>query len=698
MPLTRVSPRLLIAVAVLALFSLLYSDAAADAQTFVVNTTAETSDGVCDPSPGGCTVADAIAAANANSGVDTIHFAPGLTSFTLTAALPALSAVEGVTIEGTDAPVTFTRAGVAAFDGLVVQSGVGLPLQHATVRKMNFVGFDGSGLVICGGTRDAQCVNGDIDSATVDHVASQGNTQFGVLVFGENVSSVAATNLDTENNTLDGLSMIAQGSDVELSFVSDTDHTSIHDRVGAAFASENHITFLDVLRANISQGTTGIAVHAQDPQFVTVHNSSIHDESFAGIGVENSPDFFEAEDNDIERTGSDGIILKGSPFGSEINRNQIRHAGAGGITIDSPEDDASNHLQANIIENASGDGIHLGGVDEVQNNVVETNVIDVSGGNGIFMSGQQFSDNIIRGNLITSSNTDGIRLQAGGSKPDAVVANQIVNNTVLFDGQIGINVSPDGVLTFPRVTISQNSTRGNSKLGIDLYAQTDSSSGVTPNDAGDTDAGVNSLLNFPVLTADSSQFVSGQACAFCAIELFTSDGDATGFGEGDQFINSVTADGGGFFSVPICGGSPGSLVTATATDGIGETSEFSANFTLTATSADCPTPTPEPTDSPTPSPTPTATPQSRVKGDLDCSGTVTARDALVELQFVASTTLITRAAGCPLPNEIVGDKQFGDVDCDGDVDSSDGVRILAFAAGVPKSQPGGCGEIGSPVG
>ncbi len=698
MPLTRGYPRLLIAVAVLALLFLTYRDTAADAQTFVVNSTAEASDGVCDPSPGGCTVADAIAAANANSGVDTIHFAPGLTSFTLTAALPALSAVEGVTIEGTDSPVTFTHTGVATFDGLVVQSGVGLPLQNATVRKMNFVGFGGSGLVICGGTRDAQCVNGDIDSATVDHVASQGNTQFGVFVFGENISGVAATNLDTENNTLDGLSMIAQGSDVDLSFVSDTDHTSIHDRVGASFASEGDIDFLDVLRANISQGTTGIAVEGHSPQFVTVRNSSIHDESFAGIGVESGPDFFEAEDNVIERTGSDGIILKGSPFGSEINRNQIRHAGAGGITIDSTEDDASNHLQANIIENVSGDGIHLGGVDEVQDNVVETNVIDMSGGNGIFMSGQRFSDNIIRGNLITSSNTDGIRLQAGGSKPEVVVANQIVNNTVLFNGQIGINVSPDGVLTFPRVTISQNSTRGNGKLGIDLYAQTDSSSGVTPNDVGDADTGVNSLLNFPELTADSSQFVSGKACSFCAIELFTSDGDATGFGEGDQFINSATADGGGFFSVPICGGSPGSLVTATATDGVGETSEFSANFTLTATSADCPTPTPEPTDSPTPSPTPTATPQGHARGDLDCSGAVNARDALVELQFIASTTLVTRPEGCPMPDAVVGDKQYGDIDCDGDVDTTDGARILAFAAGVPKSQPGGCGDIGSAVG
>ncbi len=80
------------------------------------------------------------------------------------------------------------------------------------------------------------------------------------------------------------------------------------------------------------------------------------------------------------------------------------------------------------------------------------------------------------------------------------------------------------------------------------------------------------------------------------VELFVSDNDPSGYGEGQQFLSDATADGAGNFTLSICGTSllAGTKVTATATDALGNTSESSLNYTITAGSGACPTPTPSP--------------------------------------------------------------------------------------------------------
>src|SRR5215470_13141930 len=50
----------------------------ARAATFVVNSTADTTDGSCDVAVGGCTLREAIEAAVATPGRDTIHFDPAV--------------------------------------------------------------------------------------------------------------------------------------------------------------------------------------------------------------------------------------------------------------------------------------------------------------------------------------------------------------------------------------------------------------------------------------------------------------------------------------------------------------------------------------------------------------------------------------------------------------------------------------------
>ena len=123
---------------------------------------------------------------------------------------------------------------------------------------------------------------------------------------------------------------------------------------------------------------------------------------------------------------------------------------------------------------------------------------------------------------------------------------------------------------------------------IDLVGGSQTSAGVTLNDAGDGDSGPNQLLNYPVLTSavnGSVTTISGTlnsvASSTFTVELYSSpSADPSTFGEGATFLGSVTittnASGNGSFSFPAATLVPaGQAVTATSTDATGDTSEFS---------------------------------------------------------------------------------------------------------------------------
>jgi hypothetical protein len=174
----------------------------------------------------------------------------------------------------------------------------------------------------------------------------------------------------------------------------------------------------------------------------------------------------------------------------------------------------------------------------------------------------------------------------GGIAPGA-------GNVIAFNGTIG---GYGGVVVVPfnfniPNTDSRNTIRGNSIYsnlgpGIDLVPF-----GVTPNDAGDADDGANNLQNFPVITsvtpAGGSTTIQGtlnsKAAATYDVDFYRSGVcDASGNGEGSLFVGttSVTtnASGDASFNVTLPFAlSPGQVVTATATDSSGNTSEFSAS-------------------------------------------------------------------------------------------------------------------------
>jgi parallel beta-helix repeat protein len=161
----------------------------------------------------------------------------------------------------------------------------------------------------------------------------------------------------------------------------------------------------------------------------------------------------------------------------------------------------------------------------------------------------------------------------GGTQTEA-------GNQIAFNGGPGIAVTSG-----TGNSIRGNSIFSNNGLGIDL-----GTAGVTANDGADPDTGPNNLQNFPVITSvvssANSMTIQGSLKSLpnTAFQIdFFSNGavDPSGNGEGAQFINSasVNTDNNGDATInatfPV-GLAPGRVITATATDPNGNTSEFSA--------------------------------------------------------------------------------------------------------------------------
>jgi hypothetical protein len=208
------------------------------------------------------------------------------------------------------------------------------------------------------------------------------------------------------------------------------------------------------------------------------------------------------------------------------------------------------------------------------------NVISGNGAAGVGIDGA--SGTIVQRNDI-GTNPAGTAVPNGGSGIFVYTSgNQIETNTIAYNGYSGVQV--DGGTGN---AISRNSIFLNGGLGIDLGGD-----GVTPNDPGDTDTGPNNLQNFPVLT--SALVSAGQLVVkgtidtpnpqTVTLELFanavpTPGGDPSGYGEGATFLGTATPATDGSFSVVVPSVAPGTLISATATDAAGDTSEFAEDIT-----------------------------------------------------------------------------------------------------------------------
>ena len=259
-------------------------------------------------------------------------------------------------------------------------------------------------------------------------------------------------------------------------------------------------------------------------------------------------------------TGSSSLraFVQGNIVGTDVSGT--RRLGNGrGIEVDpglpmligGTEPGAGNLISGNV-----GDGVTL----QDGRHVVQGNRIGTDG------SGTAPLGNGGRGVLIA-----GFETTVGGTEAGAA-------NTIAFNGHAGVEVQNG-----PFNRIRGNAIYSNAGLGIDLQGD-----GPTPNDPGDADGGANGLQNFPVVSEvlrGESTHVSGtlnsRANTTFTLDFYASPTfDPPGFGEGARYLGStvVTTDAGGnaIFDVTLAARTTtDEVVTATATDPFGNTSEFS---------------------------------------------------------------------------------------------------------------------------
>ncbi|HKO45253.1 MAG TPA: Calx-beta domain-containing protein [Pyrinomonadaceae bacterium] len=233
----------------------------------------------------------------------------------------------------------------------------------------------------------------------------------------------------------------------------------------------------------------------------------------------------------------------------------------------------------------------IGGLEPGAKNVISGNQVGIRVGTSFF-SGPV--GNIIRGNII------GLNALGTAPMPNASTGIELlgVSNTTIGGtaNGAGNQISFNGG---PGVTVNGglgNSIRGNSifsnlGLAIDLWPLNSAvSNGVNPNDLNDADTGSNNFQNFPLLTSVSPNgggtsiqgSLNSTPNTIFQIDFYSNVAcDPSGNGEGAIFFDttSVTTDANGNAIINFASSvtlPSGRVLTATATDPTGNTSEFSS--------------------------------------------------------------------------------------------------------------------------
>lgn len=226
-----------------------------------------------------------------------------------------------------------------------------------------------------------------------------------------------------------------------------------------------------------------------------------------------------------------------------------------------------------------------GTADEAERNVLSSDDLT----SAVYVDGNNTNYNTIAGNYIGTDVTGSLPL---GNGVGITFMNGASNNLVGGNGTNASNViaynQQQGIVVFSNSignSVVHNRIFSNGGLGIDLDGL-----GQTPNDPGDIDPGPNNLQNYPVLTSAAPTIVQGTLNSTpnttFTLEFFSNTTcDTSGYGEGETFqptssspaVVATDASGNVSFTFVFTGSIPdGRVLTATATDPAGNTSEFSA--------------------------------------------------------------------------------------------------------------------------
>ncbi len=534
----------------------------ASALTYTVTTTADSGAG---------SLRQAITDANANSGADTIEFnivGSGVQTIAPASALPTITGavtIDGYTQPGssanTNAPdqgtnavilieIDGTSAGIGSEAAVLFfgPASGGSAVRGLAINRGKWAGIRVSG--VAGMTIDGNFIGTDPTGT-----APLGNTDFGIQINNGASSITIGGTTPGARNLISGNGM--QGINFGSGGTGGTGHLVQGNLIGTDASGGNAL----------AGNQTG--VHTSSSMNITIGGTTAASRNVisgnGGYGVRlNSGSNLLLSGNFI---GTD--VTGGAPLGN-INYGVLVEAN--GSTIGGSAAGAGNVISGNAIhgiEISSATGV------TVQGNLIGTDVT------GTFAIGNQN-----RGIYILASNAT-----IGGTGTGE-------GNTIAHSGAGGIIVQG---------SVSGNAIRGNSiyangTIGIDL-----NNDSVTANDALDADTGPNGLQNYPLVASATPLSPSGTEVVGTLdstpstsyeIDFFANPacaGRPHDFEEGLIYIGSSNqaTDGAGHVAFDVTLPytiEAGQLVTATATDPSGNTSELSPRIVFSISPLSGPTP------------------------------------------------------------------------------------------------------------
>jgi len=283
------------------------------------------------------------------------------------------------------------------------------------------------------------------------------------------------------------------------------------------------------------------------------------------------------EGNVISGNGYDGVQIASGSNGNVVAGNKIGTDGTGAAALGNTQNGVE--IDSGAASNTIGGATALAG-----------NTISSNGSNGVWITGSGASANLVEGNRIGTDITGTVALENGqnGVLIDSGASSNSIGGGTADSGNLITDNGGPGVVVgdFAGDTasignqITANRIFGNTGQAIDL-----GDDGVTYNNTVPRQ-GPDNLQSFPIVVATADGRTEGTLggstpSTTFRIDLFASAGYGPGgAGEAEDYLGSidVTTDGRGqaTFDVPFAAPAGLPIITATATDPQGNTSEVSA--------------------------------------------------------------------------------------------------------------------------
>lgn len=519
-----------------------------------------------------------------NSGEAGVFVTGGATNVTVGGSTPDLRNV----ISG--------NAGSVNTDGVELNSAGGNRVQG------NFIGTDLTGALDRGNTGDGVRIASGSVMNTVGGAASAPGAAPGNVISG-NTSDGVEINTGTAapvNNVVQG-NLVGTNAAGTAPLRNDSNGlllaTTANNLVGGPAASARN-----VITGGLGANSDGVDLQNADSNTIAGNYIGLKPDG-TGSNSSAADDFGAGQDGVRLTSDSDANVIGGAaPASGQAPANVISGHASNGVEIASANS-SGNLVQGNLVgTQADGATAYANGEEGVFVNAAPSNtvggtaagagnVISGNGGDGLRLAANNCT---AHGNLVGVTAAGAAPLANAGHGLHVNGSTNAVGGTTAGAANTVAHNGGDGVYVASGTgnQIRRNSIYANAGLGLDLGAD-----GVTPNDADDPDAGANGLQNFPVLTSATtgSTVITGTLnstpSTTFAVEFFSSpSADHSAHGEGQTFLDqiSVTTDGGGdaaFTHTVAAAVAPGQVITATATDPAGNTSEFSKTRQVLAPTA-----------------------------------------------------------------------------------------------------------------